>query len=93
MDQFDVIADSDRAKEFSDWHRSRLGLWNSFCRLYRVSEDSVPLFECDEDNLVQTKEVTRSPHLDLCIGDALVAKTTVCAQPIFSDLFLGNIVA
>jgi hypothetical protein len=57
MDQFAVVRDSYHAKEFSDWHRSRLELWKSFCRIYRVAEDSVPLFECDEDNFVQTKEV------------------------------------
>jgi hypothetical protein len=60
MDQFAVVRDSDRAKEFSAWHRSRLELWNSFCQMYSVAEDSVPLFECDEDNFVQTKEIGKS---------------------------------
>jgi hypothetical protein len=60
MDQFAVVRDSYLAKEFSAWHRSRLELWNSFCRMYSFPEDSVPLFECDEDNFVQTKEVGKS---------------------------------
>ena len=40
-----------------DWNRSRLQLWNSFCQRYRVGEDSVPLFECDESGLVLAKEI------------------------------------
>jgi hypothetical protein len=40
-----------------DWNRSRLALWNSFCRRYRVGEDSVPLFECDASGLVLAKEI------------------------------------
>jgi hypothetical protein len=60
MDQFIATNDSPCGKEFSDWHRSRLELWNSFCQAYGVAEDSVPLFECDEDGFVQTKEVGKS---------------------------------
>jgi hypothetical protein len=59
-DQFIVVKDSHRAKEFSEWHGSRLELWNSFCQTYGVAEDSVPLFECDEHHFVQTKEVNKS---------------------------------
>jgi hypothetical protein len=40
-----------------DWNRSRLQLWHSFCQRYRVGEDSVPLFECDESGSVLSKEV------------------------------------
>jgi hypothetical protein len=40
-----------------DWHRSRFDLWHLFCERYRVAEDSVPLFECDESGLVLTKEI------------------------------------
>jgi hypothetical protein len=40
-----------------DWNRSRLELWNSFCQRYSVGEDSVPLFECDENGFVQSKEI------------------------------------
>jgi len=60
MDQFVAVNDSRRRKEFSDWHRSRLELWNSFCQAYRVAEDSVPLFECVEHYFVQTKGVGKS---------------------------------
>jgi hypothetical protein len=41
----------------TDWNRSRFGLWNSFCQRYRVGEDAVPLFECDESGLVLIKEI------------------------------------
>src|SRR5258708_8879587 len=60
MDQFVAARDPRCGKEFSDWHRSRLELWNSFCQAYRVGEDSVPLFECDEHHFVQTNEVGKS---------------------------------
>jgi hypothetical protein len=58
--QFNGVNDSPCRKEFSDWHRSRLELWNSFCQAYGVVEHSVPLFECDQDHFVQTKEVGKS---------------------------------
>jgi hypothetical protein len=60
MDQFIAIDDSRSGNQFSNWHRSRLELWKSFCQTYRVAEDSVPLFECDENHFVQTKEVGKS---------------------------------
>ena len=60
MEEFITVKDSRSGKEFSDWHRSRLELWNSFCQAYGVAEDSVPLFECDKDHFVQTKEVGKS---------------------------------
>ena len=41
----------------ADWNNSRRQLWNSFCQRYRVGEDSVPLFECDENGLVLIKEI------------------------------------
>ena len=40
-----------------DWSRSRLDLWRSFCQRYRVGEESVPLFECDESGFVLSKEI------------------------------------
>jgi hypothetical protein len=42
---------------FNNWNCSRLDLWRSFCQRYRVAEDSVPLFECDESGLVLSKEI------------------------------------
>src|SRR5258708_34202662 len=47
----------DNSERFVDWGRSRLALWRSFCQRYRVSEESVPLFECDESGFVLTKEI------------------------------------
>jgi hypothetical protein len=47
----------DHSERFADWGRSRLALWRSFCQRYRVSEESVPLFECDESGFVLTKEI------------------------------------
>jgi hypothetical protein len=41
----------------TEWNLSRLRLWHSFCQRYRVGEDSVPLFECDEDGLVLSREI------------------------------------
>jgi hypothetical protein len=41
----------------SEWHRSRLKLWDSSCRRHRIPEGSVPLFECDSRNIVLTKEI------------------------------------
>jgi hypothetical protein len=60
MDQFIAVNNSHYREEPSDWHRSRLELWHSFCQTYSAAEDSVPLFECDEHDFVQTKEVGRS---------------------------------
>ena len=51
------------ADEFTplpDWDFGRLELWNAFCRRYRVLDDSVLLFECDENDVVLTKEIGRS---------------------------------
>jgi hypothetical protein len=50
----------DECLRLPDWNCSRLELWNSFCRKFRIAEDSVPLFECDENNLVLTKEIGTS---------------------------------
>jgi hypothetical protein len=41
----------------ADWNRSRRQLWDSFCQRYRVADDSVPLFELDENGSVLTKEI------------------------------------
>jgi hypothetical protein len=41
----------------TEWNLSRLRLWHSFCQRYRVGEDSVPLFESDEDGLVLSREI------------------------------------
>jgi hypothetical protein len=60
MDQFIPERYSQRSEDASDSLRSRLKLWTSFCRTYRVAEDSVPLFECDENGFVQTKEVAKA---------------------------------
>ena len=43
-----------------NWASSRLGLWSLFCGKYRILEDSVPLFECDENNLVLSKQIGAS---------------------------------
>jgi FRG domain len=40
-----------------DWSPSRLDLWRTVCLRYRVGEDSVPVFECDEQGYVLTKEI------------------------------------
>src|ERR1700756_2218386 len=40
-----------------DWNRSRLELWRSFCQRYRIGEDSVPLFQSDENGFVLSKEI------------------------------------
>ena len=60
MDQFIAVKDSPDREEPSDWYRSRLELWDSFCQAYAVEKDSVLLFECDEDNFVQTTEIGKS---------------------------------
>jgi hypothetical protein len=51
---------TDECMRLPDWNHSRLELWNSFCRKYRIAEDSVPLFECDENNFVLSKEIGAS---------------------------------
>src|SRR5215469_14863798 len=82
----DVFKDTRRGKEFSDWLRSRLELWNSFCRTYRVAEDSVPLFECDEENFVQTKEVGKSrPRKVLRRSAAMEALIRTEAKTVVDD--------
>ena len=40
-----------------NWSGSRLELWDSFCKRYRIGEESVPLFECDESGFVLSKEI------------------------------------
>jgi hypothetical protein len=57
MNTFEPENWADHQKKTSDWHRSRLDLWVAFCRKFRVAEDSVPLFDCDEDGFVRTKEI------------------------------------
>lgn len=56
MDQYPA----DEFTPLPDWDFGRLELWNAFCRRYRVLDDSVPLFECDENDVVLTKEIGRS---------------------------------
>ena len=57
MNTFEPENWADHQKKTSDWHRSRLDLWVAFCRKFRVAEDSVPLFDCDEDGFVRTREI------------------------------------
>lgn len=63
----------ENSKRSIDWDCSRLSLWRSFCQRYRISEESVPPFECDEGRFVLTKEIgisrrrkilKRSPAMD-----------------------------
>jgi hypothetical protein len=44
----------------SEWYESRLRLWNSFCQTYQVAEQTAPLFECDENGIVQIKELGKT---------------------------------
>jgi hypothetical protein len=46
-----------RHSESLDWPSSRLDLWIAFCQKYRVAEDSVPLFDCDDGGFVQTTDI------------------------------------
>jgi hypothetical protein len=57
MNPFNTENYASHQKETSDWHRSRLDLWVAFCRKFRIAEDSVPLFDCDEDGFVRTREI------------------------------------
>jgi hypothetical protein len=59
-------------KESLDWYRSRLDLWVAFCRKYRVADDSVPLFDCDDGGFVQTKEIGKKRMRKvLCRSEAM----------------------
>jgi hypothetical protein len=60
MDETVPRFDQNNCERPVDWGRRRLALWRSFCQTYRVSEESVPLFECDEGGFVLTKEIGAS---------------------------------
>lgn len=64
MSELDALAGGiDEGGRGSEWHRSRLDLWNTFCCRHRVAEESVPLFACDSDGNVLTKQVgTKRPR-------------------------------
>jgi hypothetical protein len=80
------VKDALYQEESSDWLRSRLELWNSFCQTYGVAEDSVPLFECDEHHFVQTKEVGKSrPRKVLCRSAAMEALMRREAKTVVDD--------
>jgi hypothetical protein len=54
--------------------------------MYRVSEDSVPLFDCDEANFVQAKEIGKSrPRKVLCKSAAMEALMRREAKTVVDD--------
>ena len=57
MNPFEPENCADQEKETLDWQRSRRDLWVAFFRKYRVAEDSVPLFDCEEGGFVRTREI------------------------------------
>jgi hypothetical protein len=57
MDQTTPVNIPGKGVQSTDWDRSRLDLWHSFCQRYHVRENSVPLFECDESGFVLSKEI------------------------------------
>jgi hypothetical protein len=57
MEQTTSDSDASYAIQSMDWNHNRLELWRSFCQSYRIRENSVPLFESDENGFVLTKEI------------------------------------
>ena len=57
MDQSTSDSVASYREQSIDWDRNRLELWRSFCQRYRIGENSVPLFECDESGFVLNKEI------------------------------------
>src|SRR5271165_3562155 len=72
MDQLKPENYAHQHKESLDWYRSRLDLWVAFCRKYRVADDSVALFDCDDGGFVQTKEIGKKRMRKvLCRSEAM----------------------
>jgi hypothetical protein len=70
---------ADHRHETSDWHRSRLDLWIAFCQKFRVAEDSVPLFDCDEAGFVRTKEIGK-PRPRKLLRRSEAMETMMCRE-------------
>jgi hypothetical protein len=72
---------ADHRHETSDWHRSRLDLWIAFCQKFRVAEDSVPLFDCDEAGFVRTKEIGKPRPRKLLRAESQGRRWTITKMP------------
>ena len=79
MNPFEPENCADHRHETSDWHRSRLDLWIAFCQKFRVAEDSLPLFDCDDAGFVRTKEIAKPrPRKFLRRSEAM--ETSMCRE-------------
>ena len=60
MDQMTPDYIGSQCERSINWSRSRFDLWRSFCQRYRVGENSVPLFESDENGFDKCSTERRS---------------------------------